>query len=505
MASDPDYGMFVNGETVPSASGEVFQLTDPSTGEPFTTVAKGGPDDIDRAVRTAREAFESGVWSEKSPKERAAIMRAIAAKFLERAEQFALAEVQSSGTTLRRFLNVDVVLVMDLFLRMADMLEEFPHKEVLDAIPIPGPSHDFVIREPIGVCGMITPWNFPLILASWKVAPALAMGNTMVIKPASYTPLSTLLLAEVCTEAGVPPGVINVVPGPGGVTGESLVTHPEVDKVAFTGSTVIGRRIMQLAAGTIKKVTLELGGKSPNIILDDANLDVAVPGSLFAFLMHNGQVCESGTRLLVPRGLHDEILDRMCAIAKNLKVGSPLDPTSDMGPIVSKSQLETILSYVDAGKQEGARLVIGGNRLHPEGYEGGYYMEPTIFTDVKNDMRIAQEEIFGPVLAVIPYEGLDDALRIANDTIYGLAGGVWTQDPEKALYVARKIKAGTVWVNDWHILRNDGPFGGYKQSGIGRELGHFGLEEYSEVKRIHTSMVPEREKRALYDRVLTLR
>lgn len=505
MANGPDYGMFINGETLPAASGEVFSLIDPSTGETFTTVAKGGPDDIDKAVRVAREAFESGVWSERSPKERAQVLRAIAGKFIERAEQFALAEVQSSGCTIRRFLNVDVVLVTDLFLRMADTLEEFPHKEVLDAIPIPGPSHDFVIREPIGVCGMITPWNFPLILASWKVVPALAMGNSMVIKPASYTPLSTLLLAEVCTEAGVPKGVINVVPGPGGVTGESLVTHHEVDKIAFTGSTVVGRRIMQLAAGTIKKVTLELGGKSPNVILDDADLDVAVPGSLFGFLMHNGQVCESGTRVLVSKKLHDEVIDRMCTIAKNLKVGSPLDMTNDLGPIVSKAQLETILGYVEAGKQEGARLVLGGNRLKPEGFEGGYYMEPTIFTGVKNSMRIAQEEIFGPVLSVITYEDLDDAVRIANDTIYGLAGGVWTQDPEKALYIARKIKAGTIWVNDWHILRNDGPFGGYKQSGIGRELGHFGLEEYSEIKRVHVSMVPERDKRILYDRVITLR
>ncbi len=499
------YGLFVDGQYIESVSGETFDVIDPSMGFAVAQVAKGGAEDIDRAVKAARSSFESGVWSRVSPKERASVLDNIAKKIMEYAEQMALLEVQSSGATIRRVMSSDIMLVVDLFLQMANFTRDFPHKEPLAAIPLPGPSHNFVIREPVGVCGAISPWNFPLILGCWKIAPGLAMGNSMVVKPASYTPLSTLLMGQICKEAGLPDGVLNIVPGPGSTAGETLASHPDVDKIAFTGSTVVGRRIMQLAAGTIKKVTLELGGKSPNIILEDADLDIAVPGSCFAFLLHNGQVCESGTRLLVPQKLHDEVVERMCHVIGRLKVGNPLDLETDLGPVISAQQLETVLSYIEAGKQDGAKLMVGGKRIRPEGFEEGYYVEPTVFTNVNNDMRIAKEEIFGPVLSVIPYKDLDDALRIANDTIYGLAGGVWTKDPKKGLEVARAIKAGTVWINDWHLLRNDAPFGGYKQSGIGRELGHFGLEEYTQVKHIHQSMVQDRQRRFWYDRIVTLK
>lgn len=499
------YGLFIDGTYTEGASGETFDVIDPSMGFAVAQVAKGGPEDIDHAVKAARRSFESGVWSRISPKERADVLDKIAKKVMEYAEQLALLEVQSSGATIRRVMSSDIMLVVDLFLQMANFTREFPHKEPLAAIPMPGPSHNFVIREPVGVCGAISPWNFPLILGCWKIAPGLAMGNSMVVKPASYTPLSTLLMGQICKEAGLPDGVLNIVPGAGSTAGEALASHIDVDKVAFTGSTVVGKRIMQLAAGTVKKVTLELGGKSPNIILEDADLDIAVPGSCFAFLLHNGQVCESGTRLLVPEKLHDEVIDRMVRVVQKLKVGNPLDMETDLGPVISAQQLETVLSYIEAGEKEGAKLVTGGKRLHPEGFEEGYYIEPTIFTGVRNTMRIAQEEIFGPVLSVIPYKNLDEAIQIANDTIYGLAGGVWTKDPKKALEVARAIKAGTVWINDWHLLRNDAPFGGYKQSGIGRELGHFGLEEYTQIKHIHHSMAQDRSRRFWYDRIVTLK
>lgn len=498
------YGLFIDGKVVPSESGRTFEVTDPSTGQVCATVAQGDQKDIDRAVNAARRAFESGVWSKRTPEERAQVLENIAKKAMERAQEIASLEIQSSGATIRRMMGADILGVVEFFLRTARNVREFPHKEIMEALPIPGPSHTMMVREPVGVCAAIAPFNFPLMLAVWKVAPALAMGNSIVVKPASYTPLTALLLGQICKEAGVPDGVVNVVPGPGSTAGESLAGHPGVDKVAFTGSTVVGRRIMQLASTNIKKVTLELGGKSPNILLEDADLDIAVPGSLFAFLMHNGQVCESGTRLFVPEKIHDEVVERMVAMARKLKIGNPWDMNTDMGPVVSKSQQESILKFIEDAKKEGAKLATGGNAVKPEGYEGGYYVEPTIFTNVKNDMRIAQEEVFGPVLSVIKYKDLEEAIAMANDTIYGLAGGVWTRDVEKGYQVAARIRAGTVWVNEWHMLRSDSPFGGYKQSGIGRENGKVVLEEYSQVKSLHISYTLDRKHKIFYDRLLNL-
>ncbi|MEH7110011.1 aldehyde dehydrogenase family protein [Bacillus sp. JJ1764] len=488
---------FINGKWEPASSNETFDVYNPANGQVVAKVAKGTAADVDRAVKAAREAFDQGDWKNMKPKDRANVLYAISYKIAEHAEELVYLEAISSGGTLRRISSIDVLQMVDLFQTLAKFTLEYPFSETLPVPPFPGPAHNFVWREPIGVCAAVTPWNLPMWIATWKIAPALAMGNTVVVKPASYTPLATLKLAEIISSV-VPPGVINVVAGPGAEVGEALVSHPQVDKVAFTGSTEVGRRIMELASKTIKNTTLELGGKSPNIILEDADLSIALPGSLFGVFLHSGQLCESGTRLFVPDKLYDEVIQGLVGLASKLKVGNPLDPTTDIGPVISKKQKETILSYIEAGKKEGAELVCGGKEVKVMGCEEGHYIEPTIFANVTNDMKIAQEEIFGPVLSVIRYSDLEDAIKMANDSIYGLAAGVWTKDVNKAYDVARRLQAGTVWINDWHMLRNDAPFGGYKQSGIGREMGKHSLDAYTQVKHVHTSMVPELDRRNWY-------
>ena len=491
------FPLFINGKWEPATGGETFDVLNPANGEVVARVAKGTKEDVDRAVKAAREAFDQGDWKNMNPKDRANVLYAISYQIAAHAEELAYLEAISSGGTVRRIGNSDILQMVDLFQTLAKFTLEYPFSETLPVPPFPGPAHNFVWREPIGVCAAVTPWNLPMVIATWKIAPALAMGNTIVIKPASYTPLSTLKLAEIISTV-VPPGVINVVSGPGADVGEALVTHPQVDKVAFTGSTEVGRRIMELAAGTIKKRTLELGDKSPNIILEDADLEIALPGSLFGVFLHSGQLCESGTRLFVPDKLYDQVVAGLVALTSKLKLGNPLDVATDVGPVISKKQKETILSYIEAGIEEGATLVCGGKEVTVPGCEGGHFIEPTIFTNVTNDMKIAREEIFGPVLSVIRYSDLDDAIRMANDTIYGLAAGIWTRDVNKAYDVARKLQAGVVWINDWHMLRSDAPFGGYKQSGIGREMGVQSLDAYTQVKHVHTSMSPELERRNWY-------
>ncbi|NRD79356.1 aldehyde dehydrogenase family protein [Bacillus sp. BRMEA1] len=488
---------FINGQWVPASNNETFDVMNPATGKLVAKVAKGTAEDVDSAVKAARSAFDQGDWKNMKPNDRANVLYAISYKIAEHAQELVYLESISSGGTVRRISNIDVLQMVDLFQTLAKFTLEYPFSETLPVPPFPGPAHNFVWREPIGVCAAVTPWNLPMWIATWKIAPALAMGNTIVVKPASYTPLSTLKLAEIISEV-VPPGVINVVTGPGAEVGETLVTHPQVDKVAFTGSTEVGRRIMELAARSIKKTTLELGGKSPNIILEDADLNIALPGSLLGVFLHSGQLCESGTRLFVPDKLYDQVVQGLVTLAGKIKVGNPQDQMTDMGPIISKKQKETILNYIQAGKQEGAVLACGGKEVTVPGCEEGFFIEPTIFTNVTNDMKIAQEEIFGPVLCVIRYSHIDEAIHLANDTIFGLAAGVWTRDVNKAYEVARKLQAGTVWINDWHMLRNDAPFGGYKQSGIGREMGKYSLDEYTQLKHVHTSMVPELERRSWY-------
>lgn len=490
------YDLFINGEWVPSSSGETFDVINPGNGAVVAKVAKGTKEDVDKAVEAASKAFENDDWREMPPNDRAEILFQIADNIRKNAQELVLQEVLTSGGTIRRVAGSDIMLMIDLFQQMAKFVKEYPFSETLSEPLFPGPAHNFVWREPLGVCAAITPWNMPMLIATWKIAPALATGNTIVIKPATYTPVSTLKLAEVISEV-VPPGVINVVTGSGAEVGEALVTHPKVEKVAFTGSTEVGRRIMMLASSTVKNVTLELGGKSPNIILEDADLDLAIPGSLFGVFLHAGQLCESGTRLFVPNSIYDEVVERLIALTKTLKVGQQLDMNTSIGPVISQKQKETILSYIESGIAEGAKLVCGGKEAKVKGGEKGFYIEPTIFTDVTNDMKIAQEEIFGPVLSVIRYDTIDEAIQMANDTIYGLASGVWTRDVNKAYDIARKLKAGVVWINDWHMLRNDAPFGGYKQSGIGREMGKYSLDNYTQLKHVHTSLVHDvKERRA---------
>jgi aldehyde dehydrogenase (NAD+) len=363
----------------------------------------------------------------------------------------------------------------------------------------PGRSFNYTIREPIGVCASIIPWNFPYLMAVWKLGPALATGNTIVLKPASDTPLTALELAKVFDQVGFPKGVVNIISGPGGEIGEALTTSPHVDKVAFTGSTEVGRTIMAKASGTLKKVTLECGGKSANVVLHDANWDIAVDGSIFASFYHQGQVCESGTRLLLPRKQHDEFVEKMVAKLDKLPMGDPLDPKTKVGPVISERQMRAVLDYIELGKKAGAKLACGGVRVTDGPLAKGFFVKPTIFTDVTNDMRIAQEEIFGPVLCVMKYDDEEEAVQIANDSIFGLGGGVWSQDIDRARKVAAKMRTGTIWINDWHLLSERMPFGGYKQSGIGREFGEEGLNEYTEVKSLPVDDAKTRENKPWYD------
>ena len=405
-------------------------------------------------------------------------------------------EAEDAGHTLRMANLFSIALGVEHWRILAQLSSTIGEYEPVPWNDFPAVQWGIVRREPYGVTAAITPWNFPFILMMWKAAPALATGNSIVIKPATYTPMSTLEFARILQDTDLfPPGVINVVPGAGAAAGEELASNPMVDKVAFTGSTEVGRRIMQLTSSTVKKVTLELGGKSANILLDDADLDIAIPGSLWATFLHSGQICHSGTRLFVPASIHDEVIARLVETAEGLKIGSAMDFETDMGPLVHRSQYETVERYVQSGIEEGAKLVTGGERALVPGCDGGYFYKPTIFTDVRNDMKIAQEEIFGPVLSVIKYDTVEDAIAMANDSIYGLGGGVWSRDIPRALNVAKRIRTGTVWINDYHLLNAYAPFGGYKQSGVGRELGTWGLREYQQTKYIHVDQVPTKDQK----------
>jgi len=480
------YKLFINGEFVEAEDGREFEVIDPGTEAPIATVAQAGKADAEKAIAAARKAFDRGDWSGLTPAERAAKVQDFADQVKRQGLRLALTESMNTGQVISLAGYMPLLCVG--FLRNLSLaaVTKFPWEE---EIPASGnafaPGRDFIRREPVGVCVGIVPWNYPMYIAIWKIAPALLAGNTMVLKPASYTPLSALILAEAAKAAGIPDGVFNVIAGPGGELGEILCTHPDVDRVAFTGSTVVGREVMRMAATTVKKVTLELGGKSANIILDDADMDLAVEGALFGSFFHQGQVCSSGSRVLVSSKIYDEFLDKLVKRAESIRVGYQLDQTSHMGPLISKQQLATVERYVELGKAEGAELVTGGRRVEVKGIKGGFYFAPTIFARVDNKMRIAQEEIFGPVLCMIKYDDDEEAIAIANDTMYGLAGGVFSSNTARAERVARAIRTGTMWVNNYHIFSDYCPFGGYKQSGVGREFGLESLREYTQVKRIH--------------------
>jgi betaine-aldehyde dehydrogenase len=474
------YQNYVNGQWVSSTSGETFPVYDPSSEEVIAQVASSGAADVDKAVQAARAAFDSGPWTTTTAQDRGRILFKLAEKVRQNTAQLAELECRNTGKPIveAEFDIADVATCFEYYGGLAT-------KVTGNVNPVPANALSFTMREPIGVAGQIIPWNYPLLMAAWKLAPAIAAGCTCVLKPAEQTPLTALEFANWLEEAGLPPGVVNIVNGYGESAGAALVAHPEVDKVAFTGSAAVGKIIVKSAADTLKRVTLELGGKSPNIFFPDADWEAAVDGALFGVFINQGEVCSAGSRILVDKKIYSKFVDAMTEKAKRIKLGAPLERDTKMGPLVSKEQYDRVTSYLDLGKKE-AKISIGGGR--PKRFGKGYYLEPTIFYDVENSARIAREEIFGPVASVIPFDGESEAVRIANDTPYGLAAAVWTRDIYKAFRVVKSLRAGIVWVNHMQPTYVEAPWGGYKQSGFGRELGRWGVEEYLETKQVFVNL-----------------
>ncbi|MET3291214.1 UNVERIFIED_CONTAM: betaine-aldehyde dehydrogenase [Brevibacillus sp. OAP136] len=475
--------MYVNGEWQQAQSGKTRDVVNPATGEVIAKAAEGDVEDAKRAIAAAKEAFDSGVWSELPGAERARVLFKIADLIEARHEELSRLETMDNGKTLRES-GFDIADAAACFRYYAGAVTK-PHGQTYG---VADPMQAMVVREPVGVCGLITPWNFPMLMVVWKVAPALAAGNTIVIKPSEITPITCTKLVEIIEEAGVPKGVVNLVMGAGATVGNELAESQDVDLVSFTGGTTTGRNIMRAAAGNIKKISLELGGKSPNIIFADADFDAAVDYALFGIYCGAGQVCSAGSRILVEESIYDRFVEAFAERAQKIRVGNGLDAQSEMGPVVSQAHMEKILGYVEIGKQEGARLLFGGNRLTNEAHANGFFVEPTAFVDVKQDMRIVQEEIFGPVCVIQKFKDEAEAIELANGTVYGLAGGVFTQDGAKAMRVIKKLRAGITWINAYHPTYNEAPWGGYKQSGIGRGLGTYGLDEFMEIKQININL-----------------
>ena len=457
-----------------------FDTINPATGEVLTQIVEASAADVDRAVQAARRAFEDrgGTWRKMSASERGRLIWRLANLVEKNIDEFAELETLDNGKPIFESRYVDMPMVIDVLRYYAGWATKI-HGETVNTFET---AFTYTLREPVGVVGLIIPWNFPLLLASWKLGPALACGCTVVLKPAEQTPLTTLRLGELAIEAGVPAGVLNIVTG-GPETGKAIVRHAGIDKIAFTGSTSVGREIMKGAAETLKRVTLELGGKSPNIVFADSDIDNAVKGAINGIFYGKGEVCNAGSRLFVENKIKDEFVEKLVGRAKKMQPSDPLDPKTRMGAIVSQEQMQTVLSYIEAGKKEGAKLISGGNRVSVNGGKG-YFIEPTIFGDVKNEMKIAQEEIFGPVLATLAFDDVDQVVAQANQNPYGLAAAVWTRDVKKAHTVSRQLKAGTVWINTYGVMDASLPFGGYKQSGFGRELGMHAIEHYTELKTV---------------------
>jgi betaine-aldehyde dehydrogenase len=479
-SADGTYQLYIDGAWVSNESGKTFPVIDPSTEETMAVVVEAGPGEVDLAVRAARRAFDTGPWSASTPMSRAQVLFKLAAKV--RAELASLAEVEAINTG-KPIVEAegDIDAVAEVFEYYGGLATKIPGL----VNPVSANALSLSLKEPIGVAGLIVPWNYPLLMAAWKLAPALAAGCTCVLKPAEQTPLTSLMLAQWFEEVGLPPGVVNIVNGFGESCGAPIVDHPLVDKIAFTGSTEVGKSIVKRAADTLKRVTLELGGKSPNIFFADADWEASVDGALFGIFINQGEVCSAGSRILVEKKIYKDFVEAIAAKAKTIRLGPPMDRASKMGPLVSKEQYERVTRYLAIGKTE-AKVASGGGRA--AAFDKGYYIEPTIFYDADNSARIAREEIFGPVATVIPFDAEIDAIRIANDSPYGLAAAVWSRDIYKAFRVVKQLRAGIVWVNHMQPTCVEAPWGGYKQSGTGRELGPWGIEEYLETKQVHINL-----------------
>src|SRR5580700_461601 len=469
--------LLIDGKWVNAASGKTFETINPATGEVIAHVAEADKADVDKAVDAARQAFENGAWSKTTASERGRLLNKLADLMEQNKEELAALETLDNGKPISDSLNADLPLTIACYRYYAGWTDKIHGK----TIPVNGPYFCYTRHEPVGVVGQIIPWNFPLLMQAWKLGPALACGCTVVMKPAEQTPLSALRVGELILEAGFPPGVVNLLPGYGPTAGQAISRHMGIDKVAFTGSTEVGHMIMEASAqSNLKRVTLKLGGKSPNIVFADTDIDEAVEGAHFGLFFNHGQCCCAGSRVFVEEKIYDEFVEKSGARARKRTVGDPFDPKTEQGPQVDQAQFDKIMGYIDSGRSEGAKLVCGGERVG----DRGYFVQPTVFADVQDDMKIAEEEIFGPVMSIIPFKSVDEVVTRANRTNYGLAAAVWTRDIKKALAIANNVRAGTVWVNCYNVLDTRAPFGGFKQSGIGRELGEYGLQQYTEVKTV---------------------